>query len=158
MAKNDRSAGDNSIAMTAKRMAELEKDASKRSVILPNIQSDDREVETGPIKIKKIECLNEFVAVLVTTVESSITLTENARFKNEGIVVGVGPGLPDGNGGRTASQLALGDSVLFKDNNVALQLDPDNGFYKGKRIIIISEKSLICKLPKKEFTIVEQNA
>lgn len=153
MAKND-----NSVTMTAKRMAELEKDASKRSVILPSITAEEREVETGPIKIKKIECLNEFVAVLVTTVESSIQLTENSRFKNEGMVVGVGPGLPDGNGGRTASQLALGDTVLFKDNNVALQLDPDSGFYKGKRIIIISEKSLICKLPVKEFMIVEQNA
>lgn len=145
------------MAQSNKLKLELEADAKKKSIILPSI-SDDDSVPAGPIKIKKIECLNEFVAILVTTVESTIQLTESSKFKNEGVVVGVGPGLPDGSGGRTPSQLAIGDVVLFKDNNVAMQLDPDNGFYKNKRIVIISERSLICKLPKRDVELVDQNA
>jgi co-chaperonin GroES (HSP10) len=145
------------MAQSDKLKQEIAEDAKKKSIILPNLDSDSAE-ESGPIKIKKIECLNEFVAILVTTIESTIQLTENSKFKNEGIVVGVGPGLPDGSGGRTASQLNIGDVVLFKDNNVAMQLDPDNGFYKNKRIVIISERSLICKLPKREYELVEHNA
>ena len=145
------------MAQSNKLKLELEADAKKKSIILPSITGEDV-VDSGPIKIKKIECLNEFVAILVTTVESTIQLTESSKFKNEGIVVGVGPGLPDGSGGRAASQLAVGDVVLFKDNNVAMQLDPDNGFYRNKRIVIISERSLICKLPKRDFELVDQNA
>ena len=143
------------MAQSNKLKEELKNDSTKRSVILPHISSDVVAAEEGPVKIKKLECLNEFVAILVTAVESSIQLTESSKFKNEGMVVGVGPGLPDGSGGRTPSQLSIGDTVLFKDNNVAMQLDPDNGFYKGKRIVILSERSLICKLPKREFIVTE---
>lgn len=145
------------MAQSNKLKLELEADVNKKSIILPSLNDEDP-ADSGPIRIKKIECLNEFVAILVTTVESTIQLTESSKFKNEGIVVGVGPGLPDGSGGRTPSQLVIGDVVLFKDNNVAMQLDPDNGFYRNKRIVIISERSLICKLPKRDFELVDQNA
>lgn len=145
------------MAQSNKLKLELEADAKKKSIILPSLSGEDSQ-DSGPIKVKKLECLNEFVAILVTTVESTIQLTESSKFKNEGIVVGVGPGLPDGSGGRTPSQLAIGDVVLFKDNNVAMQLDPDSGFYRNKRIVIISERSLICKLPKRDFELVDQNA
>lgn len=144
------------MAQSDKLKKQLDQDKDKKSIILPNVGSDDSEYETGPIKIKPIECLNEFVAILVTTIDSTIQLTESTKYKNEGMVVGIGPGLPDGSGSRTKSQLELGDMVFFKENNIAMILDPDSGFYKGKRIIIISEKSLVLKLPPKQFTLVNE--
>lgn len=111
--------------------------------------------QSGPIKIRPIPCLGEFVAILLFRVQSDIQLPGNQQFRNEGIVVGIGPGLPDGAGGRVPTQLKLGDVVLFQDRSIVLDIDSDKPPYKGQRVIIISERSLICKLPKVEFVIEE---
>lgn len=108
---------------------------------------------SGPIEIREIPCLNEFVAVLLFRVKSDIVMPDKQQYRNEGIVVGMGPGLPDGAGGRVATQLKLGDVVLFQDRNIVLDVSSDKPPYKGQRVVIISERSLICKLPAVEFTV-----
>lgn len=105
----------------------------------------------GPVKIREIPCLNDFVAILLFRVKSDIKLLENQQYRNEGIVVGIGPGLPDNAGGRVKSQLEIGDVVLFQERNIVLDINSDKPPYKGQRVVIISERSLICKLPPVEF-------
>lgn len=113
-----------------------------------------QEEPSGPIEIREIPCLNEFVAVLLFRVKSDIQLPDKQQYRNEGIVIGMGPGLPDGAGGRVATQLKLGDVVLFQDRNIVLDINSDKPPYRGQRVVIISERSLICKLPSVEFVLV----
>lgn len=116
-----------------------------------NIKKDK---QNGIIKILPIKCLNDFIAILQFKVECDISLPDDQLYKNEGIVVGVGPGLPDNAGGRVKSQLEIGDVVLFSNRNVAMDISTEVEPYKDKRLIIISEKNLICKLPSVPFEMV----
>lgn len=106
------------------------------------------------IKIKPVDCLNEFVAVLPFKIETDIVVP-NVQYKNEGVVIGIGPGLPDNAGGRTKSQLQLGDVVVFQDRNVVLKMDDGGGYYKNNVVLIISEKSLICRLDPVKFEVLD---
>lgn len=134
------------------KLAQLEAEAHDGTrLILSNI-SLDNEIESV-IRIREIPCLNDFVAILVSKRASDIALPEAQKFKNEGIVVGIGPGLPDNNGSRVKTQLQLGDVVLFSERSIAMEIDSDKPPYKNKRVIIIQEKSLICKLPPVEFQL-----
>lgn len=111
--------------------------------------------ETATVKIKPIKCCNDFVAILQTEVKSTIELADTNKFSNEGIVVGVGPGLPT-NGIRCASQLAIGDVVSFF-GNPSMVLTPSSGLYSGRRVVIYPERSIICHLPPIDFVVVDSN-
>jgi hypothetical protein len=87
-------------------------------------------------KIKRLFPLNDFVAVWQEPADTSIILSETARYKNEGVVVGVGP---------KTQQVELGDVVTFIDRAIAV-LEPESGFYKNERIIVLGDHSLIMKL------------
>lgn len=106
------------------------------------------------IPVKRVRCFNDFVAILQFRVESKILVTGKDSFKNEGMVVGVGPGLPGPDGKRVPSQLTLGDVVTFYGNPITA-LEPKTGVYAGQKIIIIPERSVICGLPKVPFRIVD---
>lgn len=108
-------------------------------------------LENG-VKVKPMKCYNDFVAILQQQVDAQLLLG-NVAFKNEGIVVGVGPGMPNATG-RTGSQLAVGDYVAFYGNPLTV-IEPNAGVYAGKRIIIISEKFVICQLPSIPYELVD---
>lgn len=141
------------IAKSAKLIKELEAQAAQPApLFVPNDESTAD--ASGVIKIKPVDCLNEFIAILLFRIQSDIALPDQQLYKNEGVVVGIGPGLPDGNGGRVKSQLALGDVVVFSDRNIVMDINPNKPPYRGQRIVIISEKSLICKLPSVKYELV----
>lgn len=99
------------------------------------------------IKIRPVKCHNDFVAVLQATIETVIELagTEN-QFLNEGLVIGVGPGISDGTGGRLPPTVAVGDYVMFGPRNIAATLEPKDGPYKDKKVVIVSERNILCNL------------
>ncbi len=105
------------------------------------------------IPIKKVECFNDLVAVLQFRVQSTLELPENSKFKSEGMVIGTGPGLPLSDGRRVSSQVSLGDVVAFYGNPITAMV-PKSGLYVGHRIIIVSERALICKLTPLKFKVV----
>ena len=133
----------------------MERKSSGKRVLLAASSFAEPDADVGPIKIREIPCLNDFVAILVSKVRTGIQLSEEASFKNEGVVVGIGPGLSDGSGGRLESQLKIGDVVLFHSRNMVTEINSDKPPYKGQRVQIFSEKSLICKLPPVEFELVK---
>jgi len=102
------------------------------------------------VQIREVECLNDFVAILVFEHDSgSIVVPDSeSKYKNEGIVVGVGCGLPDNAGGRTKSQLEIGDVVMF-GKNVIMEIASDSPPYAGHRVVLMSEKNTLCKLHRK---------
>lgn len=105
--------------------------------------------EAGPIKIREVQCLNDFIAILQSSSQSSIAVPDQSRYKNEGIVVGVGPGITDGAGGRLRPSVIIGDVVMFGGKNIVATLESDSPPYAGHRIVIVSERNLLCKLPYK---------
>lgn len=126
-----------------------EEDAQPVEVKAPSVFTADETKEEGPLQIREIKCLNDFVAILVAMQESNIAIPDDARYKNEGVVVGVGPGNSDGAGGRLAPMVSIGDTVMFGERNVVTALESDSPPYAGKRVIIVSERNIICKLPHK---------
>ena len=145
--------------MAIPKSEKLKKEEESREIAAQAMQNtDDDEVQnTGLLKIKPVRCLNEYVAILKRRVKTSIVVSNDAdMFEQEGIVVGIGPGLPDNCGGRVATQLQLGDVVLISPKTpVAGELLPKYGEYAGQKIVIVQERSLLCIMSTKvEFEIV----
>ncbi len=133
----------------AKSAVEVADHEVEKKALLTSFKEAKRE---SKVDIKPIECLNEFIAIMPIVIESGIVLPETA-ITNEGIVVGVGPGLPSG-GGRVASQLKIGDVVLYNSKNTLTRLEPSEGVYKGKSIFITQERSVYCILRRADFRLV----
>lgn len=116
---------------------------------VPAALAEAAEEQAGPLKIREIDCMNDFIAILQATTHSSIMVPEESKYKNEGVVVGVGPGLTDGAGGRLTPLVSIGDAVMFGGKNIVANIESDSPPYAGHRVVIVSERNLICKLPKK---------
>jgi co-chaperonin GroES (HSP10) len=129
-----------------------EEQIKPNSDALPSFVRDAEPAPAGIIKIREVPCCNDYVAVRLFTQESSIALPEGQKHKNEGIVIGVGPGVPttDG-GGRVPSQLKVGDVVMFLMKNVITEVESEKPPYKGFRVVILSERSILLKLPSVEY-------
>ncbi len=115
---------------------------------LPKVYRDDES-----IPVKEVKCYNDFVAILQFRVESRIILGETDNLKNEGVVIGVGPGIPGPNGVRVGSQLKLGDVVVFYGNPTT-SFNAASGVYKGQRVIIVPERAILCGLAPRPFHVV----
>ena len=87
--------------------------------------------------IKPLRPLNDYVAVWLEANNTTIVLSEGDKYKNEGVVVGVGPNV---------TQISVGDVVLFPDRANMHIINTDGGFYKGERIILMSERNFLMKL------------
>ena len=112
-----------------------------------NIQVVPKQViASGPIRIRRIQTLNDFVAILQFQIETgSIELPEStSKYKNEGMVVGIGPGVYQG---ANRDILNIGDVVVFGAKNIITNISSDSPPYKGRNIVIVSERNIICKLP-----------
>lgn len=109
---------------------------------------DIAEKLAGVVKIRPVDCQNDFIAVLQAQLETTIALTnDDHSFKNEGLVIGAGPGVSDGAGGRLALTISVGDYVMFGARNVLQTLTPNDGPYKDRKVVIVSEKNILCRLP-----------
>ncbi|MDB4490167.1 hypothetical protein N9045_01485 [bacterium] len=142
-----------SIPKSKKLETEIENEAPAKEPLLPKTS---KPVTGKIITIKPVDCFNDYVALLQTEIETSIELVgTDSQFKNEGIVIGRGTGMSDGQGGRLELSAQLGDYVMF-GNSVVATLQPSDGHYQGRKVVIISERHLICKLPNNvEFEIAE---
>ena len=123
---------------------------SKRDV--PNVPASlatTAAAPEGPIKIRRVKCLNDFVAILQFELDMGniVVPDSDSKYKFEGIVVGVGPGVSDGAGGRLSSQVKIGDVVMFGKSIVA-QISSDSPPYTGRKVVIVSERNLLCRLHK----------
>jgi len=107
------------------------------------------------IPVKPVRCFNDFVAILQFKIESSV-LMAGETFKQEGMVVGVGPGLPTNDGNRCPSQLKIGDVVVFYGNPTT-KMEPKSGVYAGQRVVIVPERSVICALKDTPFVLASDD-
>jgi len=94
------------------------------------------------IVIREIRCLNDFVAILRFEEESVIEIPDNQRLKNEGMVIGVGPGVPP----TTTAHVIIGDVVAFLPRNIVTEIKGTKYPYEGKTITIVSERNIIMTL------------
>ena len=105
-------------------------------------KKDKDAFDGGVIKIKILDCLNDFVAVLRFQETSTIELPENQRLKNEGIVIGVGPGFVES----ATAKLIVGDVVAFLPRNIVTEIKATQYPYQNQTITILSERNIIMKL------------
>jgi co-chaperonin GroES (HSP10) len=102
------------------------------------------------LQIRPVECTNDFVAVLQSELETFLALSDSEeRYRNEGLVVGVGPGVADGAGGRLKPCVNVGDYVMFGAKNIVATIHANSGSYADKKVVILSERNILCKLPNK---------
>lgn len=94
------------------------------------------------IEIREIKCLNDFVAILRFEEESIIEIPDHQRLKNEGMVIGVGPGVPP----TANAQVIIGDVVAFMPRNIITEIKGTKYPYEGKTITIVSERNIIMTL------------
>ena len=113
----------------------------------------------GPIMIREVPCYNDFVAILQFEInlEGGLELPGESKLKPEGLVVGIGPGLAQ-NGGRTPSQMNIGDVVLFQPSQVVTTINSQSGVYAGKTVRIIPERAIFCKLQPVSYEVSIENA
>lgn len=152
----------------SKKLREEESIGNKRGSYLLGVDTTqvDRPATapapSGPIKIRPITMYNDWVAVLQAhdEVKGGIEVKKETLARPEGIVVGVNSkGLPDGVGGFTPAQVALGDRVAFQARSVLQGFTPaddSDSPYKGQTIVVISERNIIYKMSGKvNFEIIE---
>lgn len=145
-----------SIPQSKKLQEEIANEESVEKASL--ISTESKPAMGRHIKIKPVECYNDYVAILQTEIETSLELAgTDSQFKNEGIVIGRGAGMGDNNGGRLELSAQLGDYVMF-GNSIVATLQPSEGHYKGRKVVIISERHLICKLPSNIEFEIDNNA
>jgi len=133
----------------SEKLAKEDDQQEPAEVKVPASIVEATEEPIGPLQIRKIECMNDFVAILQATSHSAIMVPEESKYKNEGVVVGVGPGTSDGAGGRLTPLVEVGDAVMFGGKNIVANIESDSPPYAGHRVVIVSERNIICKLPKK---------
>jgi hypothetical protein len=94
-----------------------------------------------PAKLAPIQCLNEFVALLpYYQTSSTIHLPGEGLKSDEGLVIGVGD---------QVHNVQVGDVVKYSTKHIAHTMSVENGAYKDLKIILLSVKSLYCKIEKK---------
>ncbi len=87
-------------------------------------------------KIKTLYPLNRYVAIWLEPLNSTILLTDEQKYKDEGVVVGLG---------NNVTSVSVGDLVLFTKRPIQM-LQPTDGFYANETIMIIHEDSLVLKV------------
>jgi co-chaperonin GroES (HSP10) len=138
------------IPKSDKLSKEEDQDAQETTEMkAPAVLTAEEEIQTGPLQIREVQCLNDFVAILQDMTKSSIMVPDASKYKNEGVVVGVGPGIADGAGGRLTPVVSVGEAVMFGAKNIVAEIESDSPPYAGHKVIIVSERNIICKLPKK---------
>jgi len=136
------------IPKTAKLIKEETASNTKANVDEPKVCSKakkccDSEPENyQEIEIREIKCLNDFVAILRFEEESVIEIPDHQRLKNEGMVIGVGPGVPP----TINAQVIIGDVVAFMPRNIITEIKGTKYPYEGKTITIVSERNIIMTL------------
>ncbi len=135
----------------------LRKERADKTPVSPSVATAEPSVpiQDTIIKVRPIRCCNDFVAILQFDREAGIDLPDTYKQKNEGLVVGIGPGVPV-DGARVPSQLEIGDVVMFQEKSIITTVESSSEPYAGKRIVILSERNIICVLPiEVEFEVTD---
>jgi co-chaperonin GroES (HSP10) len=136
------------MSILKSKKLQAEEEELKTQQISPMFVMDVQPDLPEEVLVRPVDCQNDFVAILQKKIETTIQLTDNdGQFKNEGLVVGVGPGVSDGAGGRLSLTISVGDYVMFGERNIVATLQPADGTYAGRKVVIVSERNIICKLP-----------
>jgi len=120
-------------------------DSAKSSVSPPVIAAATKLAAPGPVVIRKVDVCNDFVAVVQFQLQTgSIELPDSSeKYMNEGMVVGLGPGVVTG---PNKDLLHVGDVVMFGAKNILTTIDSNSPPYKDRKVIIVSERNVLCKL------------
>lgn len=144
--------------MAIPKSKKLKNEETTKEKSNPGFVPEDVPTNDGPTQIRPVKCCNDFVAILQAKIETNLAMADSdSMYKNEGIVVGVGPGVADGNGGRLKPFVEIGDVVMFGTRNVIATVESSNPPYEGQKVVIVSERNVLCKLSREiEYELLEE--
>lgn len=108
------------------------------------------------VQIAPIVTFNEWVVIQPFNLDTNILLPANADYRNVGIVVGKSETVLAPNGARVPSVLNYGDVVLFQKKAVVGEMAINKEPYAGKKLVMLSERNIICKLPAVPFKLLDE--
>jgi len=135
------------------KKAALEQDAKRSAVEVEHQIHKHDDI----IKIIPIVTINDWVVIIPFVLETNLILPMNADYRNVGIVVGRSESIMSHSGQFVCSRLMIGDVVLFQKKSVVAEMAISQYPYKDKRLIIISERNVVCKLPSVKFEIISDH-
>lgn len=100
-----------------------ENEGTDKSQIFKNL-TDSQGKDIDMSKMAEIKCCNDFIAIVPTSIKTSIVTVNETS--NIGVVVGVGPGLSM-DGTRVAPTIKVGDKVLYNPKNTSLKFNLKDG-------------------------------
>lgn len=121
---------------------EAPKEDTKRPDINIRTTSKDKVFKIAPIK-----CTNEWCFISPFMVESTLLVPMGSDYRNIGVVVGRNPKLVSANGTPYDNPLAIGTVVMFERNSVIQELNFNQEPYDGRRVVLLSQRNVICELP-----------
>ena len=77
-------------------------------------------------------------------------------YRNIGVVVGKSQSMLTPNGQRVPSALEYGQVVLFQKRAVVGEMAIAKEPYLGRKLIILSERNIVCRLPAVPFKILDE--
>ena len=108
------------------------------------------------LKIKKVTCYNDWVAVLRFVRETPLELAQHLVSENFGVVIGIGPGAPGLP--PLEPRPEVGQVVLFHPRSVIITMSPNDGVYAGQAIVFINAVNIFCQMPPVPYELVEDEA
>lgn len=105
-----------------------ENEGIDKSGIFKNVtDSTGKDIDIS--KISPVKCCNDFVAIVPTSVKTTIVTVNDVS--NLGVVVGVGPGLSM-DGTRVEPTLKFGDQVLYNPKSASFKINLKDGLRDEK--------------------------
>ena len=128
--------------MAMPKSEKLVKEEAASEVAFYNLHEEPvKTAKIDPTKLPAVRCLNEFVALLpYYQTSSTIHLPGEGLKSDEGLVVGVGD---------QVTNVEVGDAVKYSVKHVAHSMTFDSGAYKDLKVLLLSVKSLYCKVDRK---------
>lgn len=128
-------------------------DADKVAQTLPDIPTAARNDDV--IKIAPITTFNDWVLLIPFLIETNLELPVDAEYRNVGIVIGKSNTIMAPSGQFVQSQLTYGQVVWFQKRSIVGEMRVEQDPYIGRRIVVMSERNLICSLVPVPFEIVD---
>lgn len=113
--------------------------------------------QVGPFEIAPIETFADWVVVVPFTIDTLLELPADSDYRNIGIVVGRSNSIMSPNGMYVPSRLEYGMVVYFQKRSVIGEMAIHKDPYVGKRLIILSERNIICRLPAIPYKVLDYN-
>ncbi len=137
------------VMQSKKLRAEEEAKPTNAILDIPVVKKDK------VIKIAPIRTFNDWVILMPFNIDTNLELQADSQYRDVGIVVGKSETMMTPHGEFVPSRLRWGQVIWFQKKSVVGELGITKEPYAGRRLILLSEKNVICELPAVPFEVLD---